>query len=90
MIRVRVPAPLRSLTKGKAQILAEGKTIEELLQYLEDHYGGMRERLLDERGRIRPFVSLYINQEDIRFRGGLKATLRDGDQLSIVPAVAGG
>ena len=90
MIRVRVPAPLRSLTEGKAQILAEGETIEELLQYLEDHYGGMRERLLDERGRIRPFVSLYINQEDIRFRGGLRATLRDGDQLSIVPAVAGG
>lgn len=90
MNHVRIPAPLRSLTGGKAEAMVEGNSIEELLQHLEDRYRGMRERLVDEEGRIRPFVNLYINQEDIRFRGGLKAVLRDGDQVSIVPAVAGG
>jgi len=90
MIYVRVPAPLRSLTGGKSEILVEGSTIEELLQHLEDQYKGIQERLVDEKGQIRPFVNLYINQEDIRFRGGMNAALKDGDQVSIVPAVAGG
>ena len=90
MIHVRIPAPLRSLTRGKAEVLAEGHTLEELLEYLEVRYEGMKERLMDEKGQIRSFVNLYINREDIRFRGGLTAPLEDGDQVSIVPAVAGG
>jgi len=89
-IIVRIPAPLRRLTRNQAKVEAEGTTIAELMDRLDENYPGLRDRLVDEGGRIRPYVNFYVNEEDIRFLDGTKTELRDGDVLSIVPAIAGG
>lgn len=88
-INVRIPTPLRNLTDGKDEVSAEGKTVAEVIDYLEAHYPGIRDRLCDERG-VRRFVNLYANDEDIRFLDNLNTSLKEGDALSIVPAIAGG
>ena len=89
-IKVRIPTPLRKLTDGKGEIEAAGNTIEELLGHLENEYPGMKERLCDETGNIRRFLNVYVNEEDIRFKQGKDTVLSDGDEVSIVPAIAGG
>ena len=86
---VRIPAPLRTLTGGKDEVSATGATLSEVIEDLEKKHPGMRDRLLDDRG-VRRFVNIYIGEEDTRFIGGLKAPVKAGDEISIVPAIAGG
>ena len=89
-VLVRIPTPLRSLTKGTAQVEAKGSTVIDIIGDLERQYPGMRDRLVDESGEIRRFVNVYVNQEDVRFLDGDKTAIKDGDEVSIVPAMAGG
>jgi molybdopterin synthase sulfur carrier subunit len=86
---VRIPTPLRTLTGGADEVTASGGTVREVIDDLEGKHPGLRERLLDEKG-VRRFVNIYVGEEDIRFLDGLKTTLKAGDQISIVPAIAGG
>ncbi len=88
-VTVRIPTPLRTLTGGADEVPAEGATVAEVIESLEASHPGMKDRLCDERG-VRRFVNLYANDEDIRFLDNLETTLKDGDTLSIVPAIAGG
>ena len=89
-VLVRIPTPLRSLTKGNAEIQATGDTVEGLVEDLERQFPGLKERLIDGSGELRRFVNIYVNEEDIRFLQSKKTALKDGDQVSIVPAIAGG
>ncbi len=90
MITVRVPTPLRRITNGQGEVQVQASTVREAIEKLEEVYPGFKERLLDEKGEVRKFVNLYLNDEDIRFLKGLDTELKDGDVLSIVPAIAGG
>lgn len=89
-VTVKIPTPLRNLTGDLSEVSAASGSISGLVEELEGVYPGMRERLLDEGGELRRFVNLFVNGEDIRFLDGLKTALGDGDEVSIVPAVAGG
>lgn len=89
-ITVRIPTPLRRLANGQGEVNIEAKTIREAIEALEANYPGFKERLVDENGELRRFVNLYLNDEDIRFLKGIDTELKDGDTLSIVPAIAGG
>ncbi|CAN5312074.1 MoaD/ThiS family protein [soil metagenome] len=88
-ITVRIPAPLRTLTGGKDEVTAAGSTLGELIDALDQQHPGLRDRLLDAKG-VRRFVNIYVGEEDVRFLEGLKTALKGGDQVSIVPAIAGG
>ncbi|HJO48689.1 MAG TPA: MoaD/ThiS family protein [Candidatus Scalindua sp.] len=89
-VKVRIPTPLRSLTNGEEEVTAEGKSIQEVIDNLETNFGGFKERLCDENGQIRRFINFYLNDEDIRFKDNQETAVNDGDQISIVPAIAGG
>ena len=89
-VRVRIPTPLRSATDGAAELSSEAATVFSLIEELETRYPAIRGRLRDETGALRRFVNLYVNGEDVRFLTGLETNLKSGDELSIVPAVAGG
>jgi len=89
-VLVRIPTPLRTITKGNAEIQAKGDTVDSLVADLERQFPGLKERLLDEAGELRRFINIYVNQEDIRFLQAQRTTLKDGDEVSIVPAIAGG
>ena len=89
-VLVRIPTPLRSMTKGSAEVQATADTVAGLIDDLERQYPGLRERLVEEGGEIRRFINIYVNQEDIRFLQGAKTALKPGDEVSIVPAIAGG
>jgi molybdopterin synthase sulfur carrier subunit len=89
-VKVRIPTPLQSLTGGAAEVEAEGKTVRELIEDLERRYAGIRARLCDESGEVRRFVNIFVNDEDIRFLQGLDTELKEGDEVSIIPAIAGG
>ena len=86
---VRIPAALRTLTAGADEVKAEGATVGAVIEDLEKRHPGMRDRLLDEKG-VRRFINIYVGEEDVRFTGGLATELKAGDQISIVPAIAGG
>ena len=88
-ITVRIPTPLRSLTAGQESVQVEGKSVRDLVDSLESAHPGMKDRLMDEKG-VRRFVNLYVGDEDIRFLDGLETELKDGEEVSIVPAIAGG
>jgi len=88
-VKVRIPTPLRTLTGGQDEVSADGGTVAEVIESLEAKHPGMKERLCDEKG-IRRFVNIYQNDEDIRFLDNLQTELKEGDTLSIVPAIAGG
>ncbi len=88
-ITVRIPTPLRVLTKDQDEVSAEGKTVGEIVESLEGQYPGMKDRLCDEKG-VRRFVNIYANDEDIRFLNNLDTELKEGDSVTIVPAIAGG
>lgn len=88
-VKVRIPSPLRPLTGGRAEVEVEAKTVGELVDALEAQFPGMKERLT-EGGRIRRSVNVFVNGEDIRFLQGEETALKDGDEVSIIPAVAGG
>jgi molybdopterin synthase sulfur carrier subunit len=89
-VTVRIPTPLRSITKGSAEVQAKGGSVADVMEDLERQFPGMRERLVDEGGELRRFINIYVNEEDIRFLQGKKTALKEGDQVSIVPAIAGG
>lgn len=89
-VTVRIPTPLRTLTKDADEITAQGSTIKEVIEDLELNYNGIKERICDENGQIRRFINLYLNDEDIRFLESQDTPVKDGDQISIVPAIAGG
>jgi molybdopterin synthase sulfur carrier subunit len=89
-VLVRIPTPLRAMTKGAAEVPATADTVEDLIADLERQFPGFRDRLVEEGGEIRRFINIYVNQEDIRFLQGAKTTLKEGDEVTIVPAIAGG
>jgi len=89
-VRVRIPTPLRAATDGAAELSLDASTVGQLIEDLEQRYPGMQGRLRDDTGELRRFVNLYVNGEDVRFKEGLGTSLTAGDELSIVPAVAGG
>lgn len=88
-VKVRIPTPLQKLTNGKAEVECKAKNVAELVEALEKDYPGMKERL-SENGKIRRFINIYVNEEDIRFMNKEETALKDGDNISIVPAIAGG
>jgi molybdopterin synthase sulfur carrier subunit len=90
MIKVRIPTPLRALTKGQGEVESAGATIADLIGQLNAAYPGIKDRLCDEQGELRRFVNIYVNEEDIRFLRGKETALKSGDDVSIVPAIAGG
>ncbi len=90
MIKVRIPTPLRPLTRGQGEVETKGASIAEMIANLEAMYPGMKDRLCDEKGELRRFVNVYVNEQDIRFLSGKETALKDGDEVSIVPAIAGG
>jgi len=88
-VTVRIPTPLRTLTGGEESVKIAGATVRDVIENLEKAHPGMRERLLDEKG-VRRFVNIYVGDEDIRFLDGLDTALTAGQEISIVPAIAGG
>ncbi|MBI3333205.1 MAG: MoaD/ThiS family protein [Candidatus Omnitrophica bacterium] len=89
-ITVRIPTPLQKLTQDQPEVTADGKTVDDLLKDLERRYPGFKDRLCDPQGRLRRFVNIYVNEEDIRFLKQEATPLKDGDEVSIIPAIAGG
>ncbi len=89
-VTVSIPTPLRTLTEGAGEVSLAGDSLTELIDGLETRFPGMRERLLDDGGELRRFVNIFVNGEDVRFLDGLATSLGEGDEISIVPAVAGG
>ena len=89
-IKVRIPTPLQKLTANQAEVQCEAKNIDELLADLEKKHPGIKERLCDAEGKLRRFVNVYVNEEDIRFLQGQETALKPGDDISIIPAIAGG
>ncbi|HCN20003.1 MAG: molybdopterin synthase sulfur carrier subunit [Planctomycetes bacterium GWA2_50_13] len=89
-VTVRVPTPLRPLTGNAEQVEVTGRSIKEILDNLESRYPGIKSRLCDEKGQIRRFINVYVNDEDIRFQKNQDTPVKDGDRISIVPAIAGG
>jgi molybdopterin synthase sulfur carrier subunit len=87
---VRIPTPLRAMTKGSAEVQVTADTVGSLIDDLERQFPGLRERLVEDGGEIRRFINIYVNQEDIRFLQGAETALKQGDEVSIVPAIAGG
>ena len=89
-IKVRIPTPLRKLTNGSDEVTADGKNIAEIIEDLEKNYPGLKERICEGDGKLRRFVNIYLNDEDIRYKNNLETELKETDELSIIPAIAGG
>lgn len=89
-VNVRIPTPLRKLTDNRDQVAAEGATVGAVINDLEKKHPGLKERLCDEDGKVRRFVNVFLNDEDIRFLENLNTPVKDGDELALVPAIAGG
>src|SRR5258708_3538070 len=90
MVTVRLPGSLRDATGGETKVQASGRTLDEVLADIERRHPGFRERVLDERGAIRSYVNVYIGDEDARERGGTGASVAEGDEIMVIPAMAGG
>ncbi len=90
MATVRIPTPLRKYTKGQEEVTVAGKTVGELIASLEADYPGIKERICDDKGALRRFVNVFVKDEDVRFMKNLDTPVADGDEVSIVPAIAGG
>jgi molybdopterin synthase sulfur carrier subunit len=88
--KVRIPTPLRKLTNDEELVEVKATNIAEAINELQSRYPGIKERLLDDSGAVRRFVNVYVNEEDIRFLQNKETKLRDGDEISIIPAIAGG
>ena len=88
--RVRIPTPLRRFTSGAEEVSAGGATVAAIVEDLERNHPGLKERICDEAGKVRRFVNIFVNGDDIRFLNNLETTVKDGDEVSIVPAIAGG
>ena len=89
-VKVRIPTPLRKITSDKEEVAASGANVKEVIEDLEANYPGLKERICEDDGSLRRFVNFYLNDEDIRFADNLDTGLTDGDELSIIPAIAGG
>lgn len=89
-VRVRVPTPLRKFTQGSDEVDANGDTVLSMIEDLEQNHPGIKERIMDDSGKVRRFVNVYVNGDDIRFLKNVDTALKDGDNISIVPAIAGG
>ena len=89
-VRVRVPTPLRKFTQGADEVNAQGSNVKTIVDDLDKNYPGIKERICDETGKVRRFVNVYVNGDDIRFLQNLDTALKEGDNISIVPAIAGG
>jgi molybdopterin synthase sulfur carrier subunit len=89
-IEVRIPTILRSYTGGEKAVQGSGDTLSDLLDDLDSRHGGLRDRLVTDQGSLHRFVNVYVNDEDVRFLGGLETKLSDGDNVTVLPAVAGG
>jgi len=89
-IKVRIPQPLQKLTQGKEQVEAQGTDVKSLIDDLEKNFPGLKERICDDAGKIRRFINIYINEEDVRFLKGDATAIKDEDEVSIIPAIAGG
>jgi len=88
--KVRIPTPLRKLTNNEEIVEVTAETIGEVIVELQARYPGIKERLVDDKGEVRRFVNVYVNEEDIRFLQNQQTPLKDGDEVSIIPAIAGG
>jgi molybdopterin synthase sulfur carrier subunit len=89
-VKVRIPTILRTYTGGASEVTAEGETLAEVLDSLENEHPGIRARVLDDAGKLRRFVNVYVGEEDVRFASGLETPTPEGTQVSVIPAVAGG
>ena len=89
-VMIRIPSPLRRITGGQDRVEVEGSTLSETINGLEDKFPGIKARLLDETGELKHFVNVYVNGEDVQFLQGLNTPITSTDEISIVPAVAGG
>jgi sulfur-carrier protein len=89
-IKVRIPTPLRKLTNDEELVQVEADTVGGAITQLQTRYPGIQERILDDAGEVRRFVNVYVNEEDIRFLENQQTALKDGDEISIIPAIAGG
>jgi molybdopterin synthase sulfur carrier subunit len=89
-VNVRIPTPLRKLTNNEELVAVQPGTIGSAIKELQTRYPGIQERLVDEAGTVRRFVNVYVNEEDIRFLKNQDTPLKDGDEVSIIPAIAGG
>lgn len=90
MQTLRIPTPLRAYVDGRSEVTVNGRTIAEAMQDLTSRYPDLRPHLFNEEGNLRPFVNLFLNQEDIRSLQGLETPIMDDDRLMIVPSIAGG
>ena len=90
MSKVRIPTPLRKLTDGKEEVSVQGATIRAAIDDLERQHPGIKARICDDSGSVRKFINVFANEEDIRFLQGLETPIADRDEISIVPAIAGG
>jgi len=90
MPRFRIPGPLRRLSNGEITVEVSGADLGSAIVALDERFPGFRDRLLDEKGDLRQFVNVYLNDEDVRLGSGLGEKVKEGDEISIVPAVAGG
>ena len=88
--KIRIPTPLRKLTNNEELVEVTAATIGDAIKELQSRYPGIEERLVDEKGEVRRFVNVYVNEEDIRFLKNKETPLKDGDEISIIPAIAGG
>ena len=89
-VKVRIPTPLMKLTDNQAEVSVEGGSISEVINNLENQFNGIKERICEENGSPRRFVNIYVNEEDIRFLEAENTAVKDGDEVSIIPAIAGG
>jgi len=89
-VTVLIPTPLQKLTNGNAEVTADGSSVGDIVNALEAQFPGIKERLCDDSGKLRRFVNVYLNNEDIRFEQNEETPVKDGDELSIIPAIAGG
>ena len=89
-IMVRIPTPLRRVTNGQDKVQVNGDSVGAIIGDLDSQFPGLKERLCDDQGELRNFVNIYVNGEDVRFLDGINSATAEGDEISIVPAVAGG
>lgn len=89
-VKVRIPTPLQKLTSNQGEVEVSANSVQSVIDDLEKKFPGFKDRLCDESGKIRRFVNIYLNDEDVRFLQGEATPVKDGDQVSIIPAIAGG
>ena len=89
-VKVRIPTPLQKLTQEKPEVEINGRNIRDVIDQLDKSYPGIKQRICDENGNVRRFVNIFLNEEDIRFLKKEETAVKDGDEVSIVPAIAGG